>query len=124
MFHERKIRARLIWKGGWRVSAMVRWPGKIPAGQWSNEIVHYMDSFPTRLATASEPDIKEDLNWVADAGAGAAQGKAGSTAFVGHASNELEALDSVSSEQVAADIETRMGKKYNWTEGVGTGVSD
>ena len=61
---------------------------------------------------------------MADAGAGAAQGKAGSTPFVGHASIELEALDSVSSEQVAAYIEMRMAKKYNWTEGVGTGVSD
>ncbi len=62
--------------------------------------------------------------WVGDAGAGAAQGNAGSTPFVGHASIELEALDSESSEQVAAYIETRMGKKYNWTQGVSTGVSD
>jgi hypothetical protein len=83
-----------------------------------------MDWFPTILAAAGAPDIKEDLNWVADAGAGAAQGSVGSTAFVGHASIELEALDSASSEQVAAYIETRMGKKYNWTEGVSTGVSD
>jgi len=62
--------------------------------------------------------------WVGDAGAGAAQGNTGSTPFVGHASIELEALDSASSEQVVAYIETRMGKKYNWTEGVSTGVSD
>jgi len=62
--------------------------------------------------------------WVGDAGAGAAQGNVGSTPFVGHASIELEALDSVSSEQVAAYIETRMGKKYNWTEGVAKGVGD
>ena len=62
--------------------------------------------------------------WVADAGSGVAEGNAGSTAFVGHGSIELEALDSVSSEQVAAYIETRMAKKYNWTEGVSTGVSD
>ena len=62
--------------------------------------------------------------WVADAGSGVADGHTGSTAFVGHASIELEALDSKSSEQVAAYIETRMAKKYNWTEGVSTGVSD
>ena len=62
--------------------------------------------------------------WVGDAGAGVAQGNAGSTPFVGHASIELEALDSSSSEQVVAYIETRMGKKYNWTEGVTTGVTD
>jgi arylsulfatase len=26
------------WEGGWRVPAMVRWPGKIEAGSWSTEI--------------------------------------------------------------------------------------
>ncbi len=62
--------------------------------------------------------------WVGDAGAGVAQGNVGSTPFVGHASIELEALDSASSEQVAAYIETRMGKKYNWTSGISTGVGD
>ncbi len=29
------------WEGGWRVPAMVRWPGKIKAGSVTNEIVHY-----------------------------------------------------------------------------------
>jgi arylsulfatase len=46
------------WEGGWRVPAMVRWSGKIPAGQWSNEIVHHMDWFPTFLAAAGVPDVK------------------------------------------------------------------
>ncbi len=49
------------WEGGWRVPAMVRWPGKIPAGQWTNEIVHHMDWLPTFLAVAGDPDIKEKL---------------------------------------------------------------
>ena len=49
------------WEGGWRVPAMVRWPGKIEAGTWSNEIVHHMDWLPTLLAAAGEPDIKEKL---------------------------------------------------------------
>ena len=49
------------WEGGWRVPAMVRWPGKIAAGQWSNEIVHHMDWLPTLLAAAGEPDVKEKL---------------------------------------------------------------
>ena len=31
------------WEGGWRVPAMVRWPGKIEAGSVSNEIMHHMD---------------------------------------------------------------------------------
>ncbi|MEA1950181.1 MAG: arylsulfatase [Planctomycetota bacterium] len=49
------------WEGGWRVPAMVRWPGKIPAGKWTNEIVHHMDWLPTLLAAAGDPNIKETL---------------------------------------------------------------
>lgn len=49
------------WEGGWRVPAMVRWPGKITAGSWSNEIMHHMDWMPTLLAAAGEPQIKEKL---------------------------------------------------------------
>lgn len=62
--------------------------------------------------------------WLADAGTGVAEGNTGSTAFVGQASIEAEALDSRSSEQVAAYVETRIPKKYNWTHGVMTGVTD
>ncbi|HCS93055.1 MAG: arylsulfatase [Thiohalocapsa sp. PB-PSB1] len=49
------------WEGGWRVPAMVRWPGKIPAGTWTNEIVHHMDWFPTLVAAAGDPQIKQRL---------------------------------------------------------------
>ncbi len=49
------------WEGGWRVPAMVRWPGKIKEGVWSNEIMHHMDWLPTFLAIAGEPDIKAKL---------------------------------------------------------------
>lgn len=49
------------WEGGWRVPAMVRWPGKIKPGSVNNEIVHHMDWLPTFLAAAGEPDIKEKL---------------------------------------------------------------
>ncbi len=49
------------WEGGWRVPAMVRWPGKIQAGSVTNEIVHHMDWLPTFLAAAGEPDIKNQL---------------------------------------------------------------
>ncbi len=49
------------WEGGWRVPAMVRWPGKIKAGAVSNEIMHHMDWLPTFLAAAGNPDIKEEL---------------------------------------------------------------
>ena len=49
------------WEGGWRVPAMVKWPGHIKPGQWSNEIMHQMDWMPTLLAAAGVPDIKEQL---------------------------------------------------------------
>jgi arylsulfatase len=49
------------WEGGWRVPAMVRWPGQIPAGSVTNEIVHHMDWFPTFAAAAGKSDVKEDL---------------------------------------------------------------
>jgi arylsulfatase len=49
------------WEGGWRVPAMVRWPGKIKAGTVSNEIMHHMDWLPTFLAATGKPDIKEEL---------------------------------------------------------------
>ena len=49
------------WEGGWRVPAMVRWPGHIDAGTWSNEITHHMDWLPTFAAAAGDDDIKERL---------------------------------------------------------------
>jgi arylsulfatase len=49
------------WEGAVRVPAMVRWPGHIKAGTWSNEIMHHMDWLPTFLAAAGEPDIKAKL---------------------------------------------------------------
>ncbi len=49
------------WEGGWRVPAMVRWPGTIEPGSVSNEIVHHMDWLPTFAAAAGKTDIKEDL---------------------------------------------------------------
>jgi len=49
------------WEGGWRVPAMVRWPGKIPAGSVSNQIVHHMDWLPTFAAAAGKTDIKQEL---------------------------------------------------------------
>ena len=49
------------WEGGWRVPAMVRWPGHIPAGSISNEIMHHMDWLPTFLAAAGEADVKDKL---------------------------------------------------------------
>ncbi|MGD9892845.1 MAG: arylsulfatase [Dehalococcoidia bacterium] len=49
------------WEGAFRIPLMVRWPGKIPAGAVSNEIVQHHDWLPTFLAAAGEPDIVEKL---------------------------------------------------------------
>jgi arylsulfatase len=49
------------WEGGWRVPAMVRWPGKIKPGTWSNGIMHHMDWLPTLLAASGDSNIKEQL---------------------------------------------------------------
>ncbi len=49
------------WEGGWRVPAMVRWPGKIKPDSISNEIMHHMDWFPTFVAAAGDDSIKEKL---------------------------------------------------------------
>jgi arylsulfatase len=44
-------------EGSLRVPALIRWPGKIPAGTISNEIVHMVDVLPTfsRIAAYSVP---------------------------------------------------------------------
>jgi arylsulfatase len=45
-----------VLEGGIRTPCIIRWPGRIPAGRVSNEIVHQVDFFPT-LAAAIEADI-------------------------------------------------------------------
>jgi arylsulfatase A-like enzyme len=49
------------WEGAYRVPAMVRWPGKIKPGTVSNEVMAHLDWFPTLLAIAGVPDVKEKL---------------------------------------------------------------
>ena len=49
------------WEGGWRVPAMVRWPGQIEEGSVSNDIMHHMDWLPTFVAAAGDTRVKEDL---------------------------------------------------------------
>ncbi len=47
---------------------IIRWPGKIPAGVVSNEMVSHLDWLPTLLAAAGEPDIQQKLIDGHDAG--------------------------------------------------------
>jgi arylsulfatase len=49
------------WEGAFRVPAIVRWPGRIPAGTVSNEIVSHLDWLPTFLSAAGDPDVKDRL---------------------------------------------------------------
>ncbi len=49
------------WEGGFRVPAMVRWPGNIKAGQISNELMSHLDWVPTLMAAVGEPDISKRL---------------------------------------------------------------
>jgi arylsulfatase A-like enzyme len=49
-----------VMEGGIRTPCVIRWPGRIPAGRTSNEIVHEMDLFPTLAAAAGISDLPTD----------------------------------------------------------------
>jgi len=49
------------YEGGFRVPAIVRWPGHIPAGKVENGIMSGLDWFPTFVAAAGNANIKEEL---------------------------------------------------------------
>ncbi len=49
------------WEGGWRVPALIRWPGVVKPGTRFTDIFAGEDWLPTLLAAAGEPDIKEKL---------------------------------------------------------------
>ena len=48
-------------EGGFRVPAIVRWPGKVPAGKVENGIISGLDWFPTFVAAAGDPNIVDEL---------------------------------------------------------------
>ncbi len=48
-------------EGGFRVPAIVRWPGKVPAGKVENAIVSGLDWFPTLVAAAGNPNVTTEL---------------------------------------------------------------
>jgi arylsulfatase len=49
------------WEGAFRVPELIRWPGHIPAGVVSNEIIQHHDWLPTFVAAAGDADIVEEL---------------------------------------------------------------
>src|SRR5208282_1843647 len=48
-------------EGGMRVPAIIRWPGKVPAGKIENGIMSGLDWFPTFVAAAGDPNIAAEL---------------------------------------------------------------
>jgi arylsulfatase A-like enzyme len=48
-------------EGGFRVPALIRWPGKVPAGKVSNDIFSGLDWFPTFVALAGNANITDEL---------------------------------------------------------------
>jgi arylsulfatase A-like enzyme len=49
------------WEGGYRVPALIRWPGVVKPGTEINEIVSHEDWVPTLVAAAGEPNVAEKL---------------------------------------------------------------
>ncbi|MFB9054600.1 arylsulfatase [Formosa undariae] len=49
------------WEGGFRVPAMVKWPGHIKPGTVINDIFSQEDWMPTLVAAAGNPNVKEEL---------------------------------------------------------------
>jgi arylsulfatase A-like enzyme len=49
------------WEGGYRVPAVIRWPGVVKPGTEINEIVSHEDWVPTLVAAAGEPNVTQKL---------------------------------------------------------------
>ena len=49
------------WEGGFRVPALIRWPGVVKEGTVINDIFSHQDWLPTLLAAAGEPNIGDKL---------------------------------------------------------------
>jgi arylsulfatase len=49
-----------VMEGGIRTPCIIRWPGRIPAGRVSNEIVHQVDFLPTLAAAAGVDGVPKD----------------------------------------------------------------
>jgi len=49
------------WDGGWRVPAIIRWPGTVKPGSKFTDLFAGEDWLPTLLAAAGDPNIKSEL---------------------------------------------------------------
>jgi arylsulfatase len=83
------------WEGGVRVPGLMRWPGRIPAGRVSHELVTAMDVFPTVAgligAKPANPIDGKDIWPILSGKPGA---KSPHEAFYYYAGNELQAVRS------------------------------
>jgi arylsulfatase len=50
-----------VLEGGFRAPALIRWPGKVPAGKVENGIFSGLDWFPTFMAAAGDANIADEL---------------------------------------------------------------
>src|SRR5437660_10838459 len=50
-----------VWEGGFRVPAIIRWPGHVKPGTVENGIFSGLDWLPTLAAAAGNPDITNQL---------------------------------------------------------------
>ncbi len=49
------------YEGGFKVPMMVKWPGLVPAGTTTGELISMEDWIPTIMAQLGKPNIKDDL---------------------------------------------------------------
>lgn len=49
------------WEGGYRVPAVMRWPGKVKAGSVSNQVMSHLDWVPTLMSAVGQKDIASKL---------------------------------------------------------------
>ncbi|TYL93431.1 arylsulfatase [Bradyrhizobium rifense] len=50
-----------VTEGSYRCPCLIRWPGRVKPGSVSNGIISGLDWFPTLVAAAGNPNIKEEL---------------------------------------------------------------
>jgi arylsulfatase A-like enzyme len=104
-------------EGSLRVPFIVRWPGKIPAGRVSNEIVHEMDIFPTlaRVAGGKVPtdraiDGVDQLDFLMGK-----QDKSNRDSFVVYVGNEIYGVKWQSWKMMSKELETGTGEIKDWS---------
>lgn len=82
------------WEGGFRVPCIARWPGRVPAGKVSREVIAQLDFLPTfaALAQAPLPDRKIDGRNIWPLLSGAPGAKSPHEAFYFYAGSWLQAV--------------------------------